>query len=406
MLLLTQSANVNPSDATFMIIATALVALMTPGLAFFYGGLVEKKNSVMIILQVMSAFAVVTIMWVFGGFSLVFGDSIGGFIGNPSEYFGFKAVSLSINPTYGSHIPFLIYFMYQMMFAVITFPLATGAFANRMKFLSYIKVLVLWMLFVYSPVAHWIWGGGFLAKMGFVDFAGGTVIHVTAGFAALACIIYLGKRKYVGKHGNLGLVAVGTGILWFGWFGFNAGGVLAGNKLAAVAVANTAVAAAVGMLAWMVIFYIENKHASFVQGVTGSIAGLATITPCAGYITPLAAAGVGIIAAIFCYMCVKFLNKKGLDDALDVWGTHGMGGFIGSILIGVLARGYINGVEAGFKQLMIQLIGVVIVAAYTFIVTFIILKLVRLTGEIRVSEKAEREGLDKTCLHESIQSDE
>ncbi|MGL5765670.1 MAG: ammonium transporter, partial [Sarcina sp.] len=377
--------SVNTSDATFMIIATALVALMTPGLAFFYGGLVEKKNSVMMILQVMSSFAVVTLFWVFGGFSLIFGNSLGGFIGNPLTFFGFNEISLVINPNYGPNIPFLIYFMYQLMFAVITFPLAAGAFANRMKFLSYIKVLILWMIFVYSPAAHWIWGGGFLAKMGFVDFAGGTVIHVTAGFAALACIIYLGRRRYIGSHGNLGLVAVGTGILWFGWFGFNAGGVLAGNNLSTIAVANTAVAAAIGMLVWMIMFYIEHKHASFVQGVTGSIAGLATITPCAGYVTPPSAAIIAIIAAIFCYTCVKLLNKLKLDDALDVWGTHGMGGFLGSILIGVFAKSYINGISASFSQFFIQLFGVSIVSIYTFVVTFIILKLVRLTGEIRVS---------------------
>lgn len=406
MLPVVHSLAVNSGDTTFMIIATALVALMTPGLAFFYAGLVEKKNSVMIMLQVFIAFAIVTIMWIFGGFSLVFGNSIGGFIGNPAQYFGFKGVTLAVNPTYGAHIPFLIYFMYQLMFAVITFPLATGAFANRMKFGAYVKILILWMIFVYFPVAHWVWGGGFLAKMGFVDFAGGTVIHVTAGFAALACILFLGKRKYVGKKGNLGLAAIGTGILWFGWFGFNAGGVLAGNKLAAVAVANTATAAAVAMVVWMVIAYVEEKHVSFVEAVTGSIAGLATITPCAGYVTPLGAVGIGLIAAIFCFCCVKFSKKMGWDDALDVWGTHGMGGFIGSLLIGVFARGYINGIQAGMHQFLVQLAGVVIVAVYTFVITMIILKVVDMTGKIRVSEEAEKNGLDITYLHEMIESNE
>lgn len=399
---------VNSGDTTFMVISTALVALMTPGLAFFYGGLVEKKNSVTIMLQSFVAFAIVTIMWIFGGFSLVFGDSVSGagIIGNPAQFFAFKDVTLLTNATYGGHIPFLLYFMYQLMFAVITFPLATGAFANRMKFGAYVKILILWMIFIYFPVAHWVWGNGFLAKMGFVDFAGGTVIHATAGFGALACIIFLGKRKYVGKHGNLGMVALGTGLLWFGWYGFNSGGVLGANELAAVAFANTAIAAAVAMVVWMIITYFEEKHLSFVEAVTGSIAGLATITPAAGYVSPLAAVAIGIIAAIWCFLCVKFAKKMGWDDALDVWGTHGMGGCIGSILIGVFAQSAINGVHAGVHQFLVQLFGVVLVSVYSFIVTFIIIKLVDMTGKIRVSEETEKEGLDKTILHESFSIDE
>ena len=245
-------------DVAFMIISTVLVLIMTPGLALFYGGLVEKKNSLTIMFQCFISIGVVTVLWIFGGFGMVFGSDIGGVIGNPLNYFGFMGMNYLINPQYSSTIPFLLFFMYQLMFAIITAPLMTGAFANRITIGGWIKVLILWMILIYFPVAHWVWGGGFLSKIGFVDYAGGAVIHITAGFGCVAGVRFLGNRAVKNDKGpfNLGLVAVGAGILLFGWFGFNAGGSLAAADTATIVFTNTGVAGAFGMITWSIFHYI------------------------------------------------------------------------------------------------------------------------------------------------------
>ena len=390
-------------DVAFMIISTVLVLIMTPGLALFYGGLVEKRNSLTIMFQCFISIGVVTIMWIFGGFGMVFGTDIGGIIGNPMDYFAFMGMDYLVNTNYSSNIPFLLFFMYQLMFAIITAPLMTGAFANRLTIGGWIKILVLWMLLIYFPVAHWVWGGGFLADWGFVDYAGGAVIHITAGFGCLGAIYFLGERAVKNTKGpfNLGLVAIGAGLLLFGWFGFNAGGSLAAADTAAIVFTNTGVAGAFGMITWSILHYIEHKRFSFLEMIVGAVAGLATITPAAGYITPYSSIFVGILGALVCFFCV-ILERKLFDDALDVWGTHGMGGFLGTLLIGVFANISINGVQAGFSQFLIQAGGAILIAVYSIVVTYLICFVVDKTKSIKVSPEVQKSGLDKEFFGERI----
>ena len=390
-------------DVAFMIISTVLVLIMTPGLALFYGGLVEKRNSLTIMFQCFISIGVVTIMWIFGGFGMVFGTDIGGIIGNPMDYFAFMGMDYLVNTNYSSNIPFLLFFMYQLMFAIITAPLMTGAFANRLTIGGWIKILVLWMILIYFPVAHWVWGGGFLADWGFVDYAGGAVIHITAGFGCLGAIYFLGERAVKNTKGpfNLGLVAIGAGLLLFGWFGFNAGGSLAAADTAAIVFTNTGVAGAFGMITWSILHYIEHKRFSFLEMIVGAVAGLATITPAAGYITPYSSIFVGILGALVCFFCV-ILERKLFDDALDVWGTHGMGGFLGTLLIGVFANISINGVQAGFSQFLIQAGGAILIAVYSIVVTYLICFVVDKTKSIKVSPEVQKSGLDKEFFGERI----
>ena len=390
-------------DVAFMIISTVLVLIMTPGLALFYGGLVEKRNSLTIMFQCFISIGVVTIMWIFGGFGMVFGTDIGGIIGNPMDYFAFMGMDYLVNTNYSSNIPFLLFFMYQLMFAIITAPLMTGAFANRLTIGGWIKILVLWMLLIYFPVAHWVWGGGFLADWGFVDYAGGAVIHITAGFGCLGAIYFLGERAVKNTKGpfNLGLVTIGAGLLLFGWFGFNAGGSLAAADTAAIVFTNTGVAGAFGMITWSILHYIEHKRFSFLEMIVGAVAGLATITPAAGYITPYSSIFVGILGALVCFFCV-ILERKLFDDALDVWGTHGMGGFLGTLLIGVFANISINGIEAGFSQFLIQAGGAILIAVYSIVVTYLICFVVDKTKSIKVSPEVQKSGLDKEFFGERI----
>ena len=390
-------------DVAFMIVSMVLVLIMTPGLALFYGGLVERKNCLTMMFQSFISIGIVTVLWIFGGFGMVFGNDIGGVIGNPTNYFAFSGMDYLINPTYSDTIPFLLFFMYQLMFAIITAPLMTGAFANRITIGGWVKVLILWMILVYYPVAHWVWGGGFLADLGFVDYAGGAVIHITAGFGCVSGVYFLGERAEKNEKGpfNLGLVTVGAGLLLFGWFGFNAGGSLAAADTATIVIANTGVASAFGMITWSILHYLHHKRASFFELTVGAIAGLATITPCAGYVTPFSSIFVGIIASIVCYYCVLF-ERKYIDDALDVWGTHGMGGFLGTLLIGVLANRTINGVQAGVRQFLVQLFGAVLIGIYSIVVTYIIFVVVNKIKPLRVSKEVQKEGLDKTFFSENI----
>ncbi|MGE5627681.1 MAG: ammonium transporter [Solirubrobacterales bacterium] len=400
--------NINSGDTALVLICAALVCLMTPGLAFFYGGLVRKKNVLTIMMQSFISMGIVTFIWVFGGFSLAFGKDIGGVIGN-LQYFGLQGVGFAPNPTYGPTIPFIVFFIYQEMFAVITPALITGAFADRVTFKSYMIFLVFWSLLIYIPVCHWVWGGGFLAKMGLVDFAGGIVVHVTAGVAALASVIFVGKRKILPGEStaphNIAFVALGTGLLWFGWFGFNGGSALAANGVAAIAWANTDIAGSIAMIVWLIISWVHEKRPSLVGALTGAVAGLATITPAAGYVKPWAAVIIGVLSAVVCYIAVQMRTFHKLDDALDVWGVHGVGGLLGSILVGVFANSAVNGISGlvygDTHQLMVQLFGVAVTGIYAFVVTMGLLKVINIFTPVRVDEQAEIKGLDEE-LHGEV----
>lgn len=396
--------HINSGDTAFMMLCTAMVCLMTPGLAFFYGGLARKRSVLYIMMQSFISMGIVTLIWVYGGFGLAFGKDEGGVIGRISDYFALAHVGLVPNAVHAASIPFALFFLFQLMFCVITVPLISGAFAERLNMKGYILLLIFWTYLVYIPVCHWVWGNGFLAKWGFVDFAGGTVIHTTAGFAALASIIVLGKRKLKQsgmKPSNLMAAAIGTGLLWFGWFGFNSGGALKAGALATKAFTNTAIGLASGMIVWILYAKFVRGKFDFIDVLTGSVAGLATITPCAGYINPSAAVLVGLAAGIICNLAVSLQEKISWDDALGVWGVHGIGGFTGTILIGILADRTVNGIGAGGHQFLIQTGGVILVAVYSFVITFILLKLLGALTNIRPTDKVISEGLDHTLLNET-----
>ena len=398
---------VNTGDTAFMIICAALVCLMTPGLAFFYGGLVSRKNVLTIMMQSFVSMGVVTVIWFIAGFSLAFGPDIGGIIGG-LKYLFLNGVGATPNPDYGATIPFFTFFSYQQMFAIITPALITGAFADRVNFKSYLVFLVFWSILIYIPLTHWVWGGGFLQQMGVVDFAGGIVVHSSAGLAALASVFFVGKRKDISKANmephNITHVALGTALLWFGWFGFNAGGALGANGLAATAFINTDICASFAMITWLFISWKLEGKPSFVGILTGSVAGLATITPCAGYVEPWAAAVIGILCGFVCYYAVKLRKKLDWDDALDVWGVHGVGGMLGSILVGVFAVSSVNGVSGllsgDVKQFGLQIFGTLFASAYAFVVTYLILKVTNHFIPVRVSEESERIGLDMSISQE------
>lgn len=398
---------INSGDTAFIIICAALVCLMTPGLAFFYGGLVSRKNVLTIMMQSFISMGVVTIIWFVFGFSLAFGPDVGGVIGNLQFAF-LNGVGFDPNPNYGPTIPFLTFFSYQQMFAIITPALITGAFADRVNFKSYLVFLVAWSILIYIPLAHWVWGGGFLQQLGVVDFAGGIVVHASAGLAALASVLFVGKRNSPSDKGqkphNITYVALGTGLLWFGWFGFNAGGALAANNIAAIAFINTDIAASVAMITWLGISWISDKKPSFVGALTGAVAGLATITPAAGFIEPWAAALLGLFAGFVCYYAVQFRIKLEWDDALDVWGVHGVGGILGSILVGVFAVKSVNGINgliAGdAHQFFLQLGAVIFASVYAFGITYLIMKVVNKFIPVRVTEEEEKNGLDISIHNE------
>ncbi len=391
----------NTASNAYMLIAAALVLLMTPGLAFFYGGLVGKKSVVTIMMQSFVSMGVTIIMWWAIGFSLSFSGT-GPIIGNLSHAF-LKGVTIQTAFTGNNQISLLTFFVYQMMFAVITPALITGAFADRVNFKAYIWFLILWQLFVYYPFAHMIWGGGILAQWGVLDFAGGIVVHALAGFSALATVIYLGKRKVVQKNtpSNLALVAIGTGLLWFGWYGFNSGSALAINSTATIAFVNTTLGAAFGATTWLILDSLTVKKPKLVGFLTGAVAGLATITPAAGFVTPGAAALIGIAASLVGYAAIAFKNKKGWDDALDVWGVHGMGGVTGILMLGLFATKTVNahganglfyGNPAFFGK---QFVAVLIAVIYSFIATYVLLAIINTFAKIRVPEEYEEKGLDK-----------
>ncbi|HEV8421400.1 MAG TPA: ammonium transporter [Actinomycetota bacterium] len=393
---------INTGDTAFVLVSAALVALMTPGLAFFYGGLVRRKNFLAIMMQSFISMGIVTTIWVTVGYSLAFSGDIGGLIGN-LDWIGLRHVGGAPGP-WAPNIPGAAHFVFQEMFAIITPALITGAFADRVRFKSYLKFLVVWSLLVYIPLVHWIWGGGFLAKWGVLDFAGGMVVHTSAGFAALASVWVVGARKFGPDEQtlphNVAFVALGTGLLWFGWFGFNAGSALAANGVAAQAFVNTDIAGSIAMCTWLFLAWRREGKPSLVGAFTGAVAGLACITPCAGYVPAWAAFIIGLAAGSICYYAVVFRERRKWDDALDVWAAHGVGGLTGTILLGVFAYLTVNaagadGLIAGNAEFFgKQVAAAVLVAAYAFAVTWLILQVLNRFEAVRVPDELELQGLD------------
>jgi len=387
-------------DTAWMIVATALVMLMTvPGLALFYGGLAKKKDILNTIAMSFVTYCIVSFLWVFYGYSLTFSGDIAGIIGHLDKVFlaGVKVDSLQ------GTIPEVLFSIFQLTFAAITVALISGAYIERMKFSAWVLFSILWMSLVYVPVAHWVWGGGFLAKMGALDFAGGTVVHINAGIAALVGVLILGKRKNtLLVPNNLTLVAIGAALLWFGWFGFNAGSAAASNGLAAQAFINTNTATAVAALAWMFTEWAVTKKPTVLGIASGMIAGLVAITPAAGFVNIVGSVIIGAIAGFICYFSVTAMKPKlGYDDALDVFGIHGSAGIIGAILTGVFADPSINEAGKGLlygnpEQLWTQIFAVLVTIVYTAIMTAVIFLIIRIFMKMRVSEEEEITGLDSS----------
>ena len=385
-------------DTAFVMMCTAMVLLMTPALAFFYGGLVRKTEILNIMLQTFICLGLVAVIWVLGGFSLVFGPDIGRVIGNPLTFFGMHGIGGGANAKYAATIPFILFFAYQMMFAIIAPALVTGSFVSRFRLAPYIWFVILWTAFIYIPVAHWIWGGGFLAKLGVVDFAGGLVIHTTAGLSALTVAKILGPRLSAERSStaaNIPLVAVGAGLLWFGWFGFNSGGAYRANELASYAFVNTTLAASAALLVWQFWSWRDSKRASFSGILVGSVAGLATITPAAGYVEPWAALIIGAIGASACYFAKGIQRDLKIDDALEVFRAHGVGGITGALMIGIFGAKAIGRVAASPRVFLVQLFAVVLIAAYSVLMTWLIMKALRAVGPVRVSAEEEARGQDR-----------
>jgi Amt family ammonium transporter len=387
---------INSGDTAFMIVAASLVMLMTPGLAFFYGGLVSRKTVLSIMIQSFVSMAVTDVVWYMVGYSLAFSTDVGnGFIGNLDKAF---LMNISSESVYAGNtgLPELVFVVYQMMFAVITPALITGAFANRVRFKAYLIFLVFWLLFVYIPWVHWVWGGGFLFQWGVLDFAGGIVVHTTAGMASLASVLYVGSRKEkkLEPH-SLPLVALGTGLLWFGWYGFNAGSAIAANGITSLAFFNTDISASTAAVTWMVIEWNFSAKPKFLGLLTGAVAGLATITPAAGFVPTWAAFIIGILAGIICYFAVWVKGKVGLDDALDVFGVHGVGGILGVICTGLFASKEINPLGAdglffgGAAFFCKELVAVIFAAVWAFLFSYAMLWVIDKITPVKVAQEAQ-----------------
>ncbi len=399
----------NTGDTAFVLISAALVMLMVPGLAFFYGGLVRRKNVLSVLMQVFAVLGLITLQWTLFGYSLAFceGQSyIGGF-----DWFGLHGVGAEPVAAYAATIPHTVFMVFQMMFAIITPALIVGAFAERMKFSSFLVFIVAWATLVYDPICHWVWGvGGFLRNLGALDFAGGTVVHISAGVSGLAIALIIGKRSHVkGSHPcNLPLATLGAGLLWFGWFGFNAGSALGANGLAGSAFVATQVATAAAALAYPLIEWIFQKKPTMLGTITGAVAGLVAITPAAGFVDPVASIWIGIGASVAAYIGVAILKPLlGYDDTLDAFGVHGLGGIWGAMATGLFASKAINsaGNDGLFfgnaHQVVVQLIAVSVTAGYAFIATLIIAKVIDLVMGLKVKEKEEELGLDLALHNET-----
>ena len=407
--------HLDTGNTAFMLLCASLVMLMTPGLAFFYGGLVGRKNVLAIMMQSFVSMGWTTVLWWAFGFSLCFsgdqksGTDFFGIIGN-LHWAGLRGITLS-TPSPNDTIPMVVFCAYQMMFAIITPALITGAFTNRITFKAYMLFLTAWLILVYFPFVHMVWGGGMLAQWGVKDFAGGIVVHNIAGIAALASVLYVGKRKVLdrGPH-SIPLVALGTGLLWFGWYGFNAGSEFRVDSTTAVAFINTDIAASFAAIAWMCVDWRVSKKPKFLGLLTGAVAGLATITPAAGYVSPTTAVIIGLAAGVVCYYACALKNKLGWDDALDVWGVHGVGGFLGIVLLGVFAstawnpaaNGGVNGLLAGDSSFFLKQLGAGLFSSvWAFVFTFGMLWIIDRVTIVRVEDTAEELGLDEAIHGET-----
>jgi Amt family ammonium transporter len=404
--------SINSGDTAWVLVSTALVLMMTPALGFFYGGMVRKKNILSTLNLSFICMGLISIQWLLWGYSLAFGSSINGLIGG-LNFLGLMGVGETPNATYAATIPHLAFAGYQMMFAVITPALITGAFVERVRFKTFLIFTLLWATLVYDPVAHWVWAAtdpgngelvfGWLRGLGALDFAGGTVVHITAGFSALAFAMVIKRRRWFGvstiEPHNIPFTVLGAGLLWVGWFGFNGGSALGASGLAVTALVNTNTAAAAAGLVWILLAWLDNKP-SVLGFATGVVVGLVAITPAAGFVTPLSALVIGAVAAPISYYAIKFRQRQGLDESLDVWACHGMGGASGALLTGLFATTTIN--PAGFDglfygnpyQFVVQLIGVVVGAVFAFVMTFVIAKALDATMGLSVSPDEEEVGLD------------
>jgi len=397
-----QDSAINAGDTAWVMISTALVMLMTPGLAFFYSGMVRKRNFLSTMMQSFFMLCLISIQWVLVGYTLAFGPDIGGLIGG-FDFLGLVGVGMEARGT----IPHIIFMLFQGMFAVITVALITGAFAERIKFSAFVIFALVWTTLVYDPLCHWVWGGGWLGGDGALDFAGGTVVHISAGVSALVFALVIGKRKgyphdSMPPH-NLGWTLLGTGLLWFGWFGFNAGSALAADGIAALAFVTTNTAAAAGGLAWVMVEWIHNGKPTALGAASGAVAGLVAITPGAGFVEPMWAMVMGFGGGVFCYLGVSWLKPKlGYDDTLDVFGIHGIGGIWGAVATGLFATVGAKGAFFGNPgQVLIQLKGVVATAILAGVVTYVTIKILSVTIGIRVSKEEEAMGLDLSQHGES-----
>jgi Amt family ammonium transporter len=398
------AAKIDTGDTAWMLVSTALVMLMTPGLAMFYGGMVRRKNVLGTIMHSFIAIALVSMQWILFGYSLSFGPDVRGLIGDFS-WAGLGGIGLTPNADYAPTIPHLLFMLYQMMFAVITPALISGAVAERMKFSTFLIFTLAWTTFVYDPVAHWVWGtGGWLRNLGVLDFAGGIVVHATSGFSALAAALYIGKRKgFLHEHmppHNLPMTVLGAGLLWFGWFGFNAGSALSSGTLATMAFLTTHLAASSATITWVIVEWLHRGKPTMFGAATGSIAGLATITPAAGFVGPFPALFIGVAAGILCYIALNAKSHFKYDDSLDAFGVHGVGGTLGTLMAGLFASVAVNaaGSNGAFfgnpKQFFVQAAAVALVALYSFVVSFVILKALDFSMGLRIESEQETEGLD------------
>ncbi len=401
-------SNISPGDTAWMLTATGLVLLMTPGLALFYGGMAQSRNIISTMLQSYIAMGIVSILWVVVGFSIAFGDSIGakgfGLFGNPLTFFMFRGVGGGTHPDFAPTFPFIVFAMFQLKFAIITPALITGSFAGRVRFRAYMLFMVLFVVFIYAPLAHWTWHpNGFLRNWGVLDFAGGTVVHMSAGFAALAGAIFLGRRKDANKEirpSNIPFILLGAGMLWFGWFGFNAGSALAANAVAAKALLNTNTASAAAMLTWIFYDAAKGKKPSAVGAAVGLVVGLVAITPAAGFVSVGASVFIGVAAAMISNYAITLRTKSRLDDTLDVFPAHGMGGITGMILTAVFAEnvGLIHGEITTF---LYHLLALVVVGGFTFGGSLLMYKITDMLVPLRVSPHGEKIGLDISQHDES-----
>lgn len=405
----------NPGDTAFLFVCTTLVFLMIPGLAFFYGGLVKKRHVLSIMMQSMVAIGIVTLVWIIAGYSLAFGPDVGKLIGE-LDYFGLHGVTLTPG-TSAPAIPHMLFMMFQLMFAIITPAIMTGSTAERLRFPAYILFIGLWSLLVYAPLAHWVWGGGWLAQLGVLDFAGGTVVHISSGFSGLIAALVVGRRHNLNSEKaiphNMTYVILGAGLLWFGWFGFNGGSALAANGIAILAMTTTQISACAGLIGWMLIESLRHGKPTVLGAISGLVAGLGAITPACAFVAPFSAVIIGLVSSGLCYLGITYLKVKlGYDDTLDAFGIHGIGGTWGTLATGLFCTTALNPNSANgllssgsFHQLGIQ--AVAVLASYVFcgIGTFVILKLVGFLTPLAASENEQESGLDITQHGESAYPD-